>query len=41
MAGDQDMKAHSETYLGVMSLMKWGSVATALVVIFVIMMIAG
>ena len=41
MATDNDMRAHSETYAGVISLFKWGSVAAAIVGIIVILLIAG
>lgn len=40
MAGNGDMKAHRETYEGVMSLLKWGTVACALVGMVVILLIA-
>lgn len=36
MAENGDMTAHSQTYGGFIGLMKWGSVATALVVVIVI-----
>ena len=41
MASDNDMRAHSETYSGVISLFKWASVAVAIVAIIVIMLISG
>lgn len=41
MANDNDMHAHSETYAGVISMFKWGSVAVAIVGIVVILLIAG
>lgn len=40
MASNGDMKAHVETYTGVMNLLKWGSVATAIVTVLVILIIA-
>lgn len=36
-----DMRAHQETYSGVMSLLKWGTVASAIVAAIVIFLIAG
>lgn len=39
MAGNGDMKAHRETYEGVMSLLKWGSVATFIVGAIVVVLI--
>lgn len=36
-----DMRAHMETYSGVMGLLKWGTVASALVAALVIFLIAG
>jgi hypothetical protein len=35
------MRAHQETYLGVMGLLKWGTVASAIVTAIVIFLIAG
>jgi Bacterial aa3 type cytochrome c oxidase subunit IV len=40
MAGNGDMKAHTETYGLVMNLLKWGTVGAALVGILVILIIA-
>jgi Bacterial aa3 type cytochrome c oxidase subunit IV len=41
MAGNSgDMKAHSETYVSVMGMLKWGALACALVGATVIMLIA-
>ena len=39
MADTGDMKAHEQTFAGVMGLLKWGIVATALVAILVIILI--
>ncbi|MBN8500879.1 MAG: aa3-type cytochrome c oxidase subunit IV [Sphingomonadales bacterium] len=39
MASGNDMKAHESTYSGFIGLVKWGSVATALVTMFTIYMI--
>jgi hypothetical protein len=36
-----DMRAHQETYSGVMGLLKWGTVASAIVAALVIFLIAG
>jgi Bacterial aa3 type cytochrome c oxidase subunit IV len=36
-----DMRAHLETYSGVMGLLKWGTVAAAIVAAIVILLIAG
>lgn len=40
MASDNDMKAHAETYELVMGLLKWGTVASALVGLLVIVLIS-
>lgn len=40
MASGNDMKAANSTYEGFIGLVKWGSVVTALVTIFVIALIA-
>lgn len=40
MAGNGDMKAHRETYAGVMNLLKWGTVACFLVGAIVVLLIA-
>ena len=39
MAGNGDMKAHRETYEGVMNLLKWGSVGVFVVGAIVIVLI--
>ena len=39
MASGNDMKAHEATYEGFLGLLKWGSVLTALVTVFVMIMI--
>ena len=39
MAGNGDMKAHQETYDGVMNLLKWGGVAAFIVGAIVIVLI--
>lgn len=41
MASNNDMKAHKQTYEGVMVMLKWGTIASALLAIFVIILIAG
>ena len=40
MAGDNDFKAHAKTYDGVMAMLKWGTILTAIVTAFVIFIIA-
>jgi hypothetical protein len=35
------MKAHTETYEGVMSFLKWGTIASAAAAVLVIILIAG
>ncbi len=40
MASDNDMHAHQETYGSVMNMLKWGTVACALVGAFVVFIIA-
>jgi hypothetical protein len=40
MASDNDMNAHQDTYSGVMSMLKWGTVACALVTALVVILIA-
>lgn len=40
MASDNDMKAHIGTYEGVMSLLKWGTIASASVAALVIILIS-
>jgi hypothetical protein len=37
---DQEMKAASETYSGFLSLLKVGSIITAIVTVFVVLLIA-
>lgn len=39
MAGNSDMKAHRETYESVMSLLKWGAVASFIVGAIVVVLI--
>lgn len=39
MAGNGDMKAHRETYEGVMNLLKWGAVASFIVGAIVVVLI--
>jgi hypothetical protein len=40
MAGNQDIKPNRETYDGVMVMLKWGTVASAIVAAFVVFLIA-
>ncbi|MFM9852350.1 MAG: aa3-type cytochrome c oxidase subunit IV [Sphingomonadaceae bacterium] len=40
MTDHGDFKAHQETFEGVVSMIKWGTIATVIVVAFVIMLIA-
>ncbi|MGP7796552.1 aa3-type cytochrome c oxidase subunit IV [Sphingomonas sp. CLY1604] len=40
MAGNGDMKAHVATYSSVTAMMKWGTVACAIIALFVIWLIA-
>ncbi len=40
MASDNDMKAHNETYVLVMNILKWGTVGSALVGLLVILLIS-
>ncbi len=40
MASQNDMKAHTETYVGVMGLLKWGTAASLLVGALVVLIIA-
>lgn len=40
MASDNDMKAHEQTYGMVMGMLKWGTVASALVGALVIVLIS-
>ncbi|HNN56472.1 MAG: aa3-type cytochrome c oxidase subunit IV [Novosphingobium sp.] len=40
MASGNDMKAHQQTYSGFLGLVKWGTILTALVTVFVVYMIS-
>lgn len=40
MAGDMDIKAHEQTYVGVMAMLKWGTVASLLIAAFVVYLIS-
>lgn len=40
MANNNDMKAHNQTYAGVMSFLKWGTIASAAAAILVLILIA-
>lgn len=40
MASGNDMKMHEGTYAGFIGLVKWGAIATAVVTIFTVGMIA-
>lgn len=40
MTGNQDIKDASKTYDGFLSMLKWGSIATAIVAIFVVLIIS-
>jgi Bacterial aa3 type cytochrome c oxidase subunit IV len=40
MASGNDMKAHEQTYGGVMNLLKWGTIASFLIGMLVVMIIA-
>jgi len=40
MASDNDIKAHQQTYGSVMTMLKWGTVASALVGALVILLIS-
>lgn len=40
MAGNGDMKAHQQTYDGFVGLLKWGTIASALVVALVVYLLA-
>ncbi|WP_260596685.1 aa3-type cytochrome c oxidase subunit IV [Sphingomonas endolithica] len=40
MAGNGDLNAHEQTYGKVIGMLKWGSVATAIIVALVIWLIA-
>ncbi len=41
MAQNGDLKAHEQTYSGFTALLKWGTVATAIVTLVVVFLIAG
>ncbi|MBP6379821.1 MAG: aa3-type cytochrome c oxidase subunit IV [Sphingorhabdus sp.] len=40
MAGNQDMRAASETYSGFLSLLKWGTIVSVAVAALVVLIIA-
>ncbi len=40
MASQNDMKAHNETFSGVMTFLKWGTVAATLIAALVITLIS-
>ena len=40
MASNNDMKDHEGTYAGVMSMLKWGTIASVLVTALVIILIS-
>lgn len=40
MAGKGDMKAHEQTYSGVMSLLKWGTIGAFLIGALVVLLIS-
>lgn len=40
MASGNDMKAHNQTYVGVMGLLKWGTIASFLLGMVVVIAIA-
>jgi Bacterial aa3 type cytochrome c oxidase subunit IV len=40
MSGQQDMQAHSETYAGVINMIKWGTIGSMLVGALVVFLIA-
>ena len=40
MAGQGDLKAHEQTYNGVIALLKWGAVGCAIVAALVVWLIA-
>jgi hypothetical protein len=40
MAETGDMKAHEQTYTGFIGLLKWGTVASAIVAAFVVYLLA-
>ena len=39
MAGNGDMKAHNETYVRIMAILKWGAVATFIIGAIVVVLI--
>ena len=41
MASNNDMKAHEGTYNSVMNLLKWGTIASAILAAIVVILIAG
>ena len=40
MAGNQDLKSAEQTYSGFLGLMKWGTVATIIIVALVVYLLA-
>ena len=40
MASNNDMKAHEGTYAGVMSMLKWGTIASAILAALVVFLIS-
>jgi Bacterial aa3 type cytochrome c oxidase subunit IV len=38
-ASDNDMRAHRETYEGVMNLLKWGTVGVAILAVLIVLWI--
>lgn len=40
MAGNGDMKVHEQTYGGFLGLLKWGTIASILVVVLVVYLLA-
>lgn len=40
MAGNENLKAHERTYFSLMALLKWGSIAVALLVALVVWLIS-
>jgi hypothetical protein len=40
MASNNDMKAHETTFAGVMNMLKWGTIASALLAALVIFLIS-
>lgn len=41
MAGNEDLKAHERTYFSMINVLKWGSIAVAVVTALVIWLISG